>query len=220
MFAHDHTRGTVPRLAGPRRRPRPSRVASRRRPLIEALEDRSLLSTWLVDGLGDAGLGSGTSGDLRWAVAQANADTDPAGALVRFDPTLFATPQTITLGSSLELSNTAVPVTVDGTGVGPVTVTVNQSVRAFQVDQNVTASLEGLNLTGRGTREKGGGVLTHGTLVVTACALTGNAGEFSDSWGDVVGGGIENYGTLRVESCTISSSFPDSIPNAYPDVSY
>ena len=64
------------------------------------------LVTFTVDSLGDAGSGSGFAGDLRYCINQANAD-DMANTIV-FDPTLFSTPQTITLsGGQLELEGTS-----------------------------------------------------------------------------------------------------------------
>src|SRR5262249_6426301 len=54
----------------------------------------------------DTGASSGTdaatgdpSGDLLWAITQANANLNPAGSVIQFDPTVFnaTSPQTITL---------------------------------------------------------------------------------------------------------------------------
>ena len=77
----------------------------RRRPVLEVLEGRVVLSTFTVNSLGDAGIGSDDAGDLRYCINQANAD-DQANTIV-FDPTVFGTPQTITLsGGQLELKDT------------------------------------------------------------------------------------------------------------------
>src|SRR5262249_38108138 len=45
-------------------------------PLLEILEDRTLLSTYLVDRLTDTGAGSGLAGDLRYCVAHATSGND------------------------------------------------------------------------------------------------------------------------------------------------
>ena len=66
-----------------------------------------------VNSLGDAGIGSGDSGDLRYCINQANAD-DGANEIV-FDPTLFSTSQTITLsGGPLELEDSWGTQTITG----------------------------------------------------------------------------------------------------------
>ncbi len=79
------------------------------------MEPRLLLSgnptSYTVNLTSDSGASSGTdastgnpSGDLLWAIEQANANTNSAGSVIGFDPTVFATAQTITLTSTLELS--------------------------------------------------------------------------------------------------------------------
>ena len=70
-----------------------------------ALEDRRLLSTFTVTSTAD----DGSTGTLRWAVAQANSDTSPS----TIDIELGTAPATITLSQGqLELSNTAQSVTI------------------------------------------------------------------------------------------------------------
>ena len=53
---------------------RPTHRSHRRRLTLEPLECRALLSltTWTVNSLGDSGTGSGTSGDLRYCITQAD----------------------------------------------------------------------------------------------------------------------------------------------------
>src|SRR6516164_9896129 len=63
---------------------------SRRRPVLEALEDRMLLSTFTVTDLGDAGVGSGLQGDLRYAINTANSNADLSNRIV-FQPGLTGT---------------------------------------------------------------------------------------------------------------------------------
>ena len=105
------------------RTPRHGRKASsprRRRRLwaLEGLEDRVLLAATLytVNAITDTGAGSGTTGDLLYCIDQANANSNTAGSLIQFDPTVFGTPQTITLSSTLTLSETAGPEVISGPG--------------------------------------------------------------------------------------------------------
>ena len=79
------------------------------------MEDRHLLSAFNVTSTAD----DGSSGTLRWAVAQANAATSSS----TIELELGTSPATITLTQGqLELSNIAYPTAIyDGPGQGPVT---------------------------------------------------------------------------------------------------
>jgi hypothetical protein len=55
---------------------RPARKVRAYRPRLEVLEDRALLSTYLVDHMADDTVGTGLSGSLRYAITHAvNGDT-------------------------------------------------------------------------------------------------------------------------------------------------
>ena len=88
----------------------PSRRApSRRPPALEALEDRTVPSTFTVLNT----LDDGSVGSLRWAVGQAN--SNPGNNTIDFDSTVFNTAKTITLtGSPLELSKAGGTETITG----------------------------------------------------------------------------------------------------------
>ena len=74
---------------------RSSATARRRRKhwVLEGLEGRLLLSgsptPYTVNATSDTGAGSGDTGDLRYCITQANTNTNPAGSLIQFDPTVF-----------------------------------------------------------------------------------------------------------------------------------
>src|SRR5580698_3103788 len=98
-------------------RPRERRRAGARRGRVwapEGLEERVLLSglTYTVDQTTDTGAGSGTSGDLRYTITQANAN--PGSTIV------FAVSGTIALGS--ELPDLTANVTIEGPGASNLTV--------------------------------------------------------------------------------------------------
>ncbi|HEV8065875.1 MAG TPA: right-handed parallel beta-helix repeat-containing protein, partial [Acidimicrobiales bacterium] len=186
----------------PRRGGRATAEARKRRwrlqPTLLALEDRRLLSTWTVTST----LDDGSTGTLRWAIGQANS---AGGAeTINFDPTVFATPQTITLnGTQLELSDTTGTETVTGPAAG-VTVSGNNASRVFQVDPGVTASISGLTISAGQTDSAGAGMFNSGNTTLIDCTISGNtAGTGS---GTAQGGGIDNNGTLSLTSSTISGN--------------
>ena len=88
----------------------------RARPALEALEDRTVPSTFTVTNT----LDDGSAGSLRWAVGQANA---AGGAnTINFDPTVFASSQTIILsrqgGELKEGQRTPIADSIEGMHVG------------------------------------------------------------------------------------------------------
>jgi hypothetical protein len=162
----------------PRKGPRRARLA------VEALEQRCV-PTFTVTNL----LDDGSVGSLRWAVGQAN--MTGGDQTIDFDPTVFGTPQTITLaGTQLELTDTTGTETITGPAAG-VTVDGGGS-RVFRIDRGVTASVSGLTIS------DGGGLLNLGTTTLTDCTVSGN-----NAFG---GGGISNTGTATLTNCTVSGN--------------
>jgi CSLREA domain-containing protein len=180
------------------------RLRRRYRPTLEILEDRTLLSTYKVNALGDAGTGTGNSGDLRYCINQANSNSQ--ANTIDFDSTVFAAHQTITLGGTqLELSNTAGTQTITGPAAG-VTIDAAQRSRVLLVDTNVTASLSGLTLSGGFLNQigaAGGGISSDGNLTLTDSTVTSNTSTQGD------GGGIDSSGSLTLTNCTISNNTAD-----------
>jgi hypothetical protein len=158
---------------------------------------------------GEALMVESTSGGVNTNLAQLTlagavslADASQGGASpnvdIFFDPTVFATMQTITLtGSALELSDTDATTTILGPAAG-VTISGGGQSGVFQVDDGVTASLSGLTITG-GESQNGGGVLNYGTITLSGCTVSGNSVKYD-------GGGVLNYGTITLSDCTVSGN--------------
>ncbi|AMV36152.1 hypothetical protein VT85_01820 [Planctomyces sp. SH-PL62] len=174
--------------------------SARRRMAVEILECRALLAgdptAYLVNLTSAVGAGSGAAGDLAYVVGRANADADPDGSVIRFDPAVFSTPQTITLTATLILSQTAGPIAIEGPGAGLLTISGGDAVRVFRVDAGVTASMSGLTIAD-GHDGRGGGILNAGTLAVSQVTFDGNRAVGLGS-GDGLGGGISNAGILTI----------------------
>jgi len=181
-------------------------AASRRRQhwVLEGLEDRLLLSssptTYTVDLTSDSGAStSALAGDILYCVTQANANTNTAGSVIEFN---MSTPQTITLSSTLDLSETAGPETIENLGAS-VTISGNNAVQVFLVDSGVTATLSGLTISGGMTTQSGGGISNAGTLSVTDCTISHNSTSTGSGGG---GGGVYNAGTLTIIGSTVSGN--------------
>ena len=175
-----------------------SRRADRRwiRPGFFELEERRLLATFTVTNTADGNV----PGTLRTAIANADLATGPS--TIEFDPTIFGTPQTITLaGSQLELTNTSASVTITSP---PAEVTISGAgkSRVFQVDNGVTASISGVTVTNGSPTRDGGGVLNYGTLSLTGCSVSGNSVGYH-YWG----GGLANAGgTVVLSNCDVNGN--------------
>ncbi len=166
---------------------------------------------YLVTLTSDTGAGSDGAGDLLYVITQANANTNPLGSLIEFDPTVFsaAKPQTIKLSSTLELKESDGPEMIDGPGASIVTISGNNAVGVFDVAQGVTATLSGLTISGGMNSQAGGAIYNDGTLTVTSSTFTNNS-----SGAD--GGAIADPGTLTLTDCTVmnnSAPFGGGIDN-------
>lgn len=95
--------------------------------------------------------------------------------------------------------------TIDGAGVGRVTVSGDNASRVFEIEQGATATVSGMTVTGgngnggQPPTGVGGGIRVFGTLTLADSAVSGNTAAAS-------GGGIDANGTLIVERSTISDN--------------
>ncbi len=162
---------------------------------------------------------------LRQAINLANAlDSTET---ITFDPTVFATPQTITLTQGqLELSDTGGTETIMGPAAG-VTISGGGMSRVFQVDSGATAVLSALNIVGGLTTGNGGGIYDDGgTVTLIDCTISGNSADagggvfatkrgtigltgsaISDDTATNGGGGLyDYYATITLTDCTVSGN--------------
>ena len=192
--------------SGRGRAPRSRRGDTRRlRPGLLALEGRVLLSSSpTIYTVTNASDNAGNTGSLRYAITQANANTNPAGSEVTFDTTNFATQRTITLSSTLVLDETAGPEVIDGPAAG-VVISGNNAVEVFTVDSKVTAAFSSLTIADGdepGSTGEGGGLNNEGTTILSNCTVSGNiAGDH--------GGGLYNgaKATLTLTDCTVNANY-------------
>src|SRR5262249_26196778 len=116
------------------------------------------------------------SGSLRQTIQHAN--TVAGANTVTFDPTVFATAQTITLTTG-ELSVTDA-VTITGPGAKLATVSGNNASRVFNINvpgAGAAVVISGLTITGGNSTNGGGILLQDDALTLTECFVTGNQAQ-------------------------------------------
>jgi hypothetical protein len=149
MFLSNVLRGM--RHRGKQRRAAASPAQGRHRwccrPIIEILEDRTLLSTFTVLNTLDSGAGS-----LRAALAGAQ-----PGDTIRFDHHLSGQTIMLTCGELVIDKSLA----IDGLGADRLTVSGNDASRVFRVTSGVTAEIDDLTIT-HGLADNGGGIWNDG----------------------------------------------------------
>jgi hypothetical protein len=188
-------------------RSRPAQKVRAYRPRLEVLEDRALLSTYLVDHLADDGAGTGLNGSLRYAISHA----------VDGDAINFGVTGTINLNNVLP--DLAHNISINGPGANLLTVRGAGSegrypFRVFTVPAGATVSISGLTIT-NGYSTGGGGIANAGTLTLSNSTVTGNAAYYEGTFdfpAYAPGGGIyngNNSGTavLTIINSTISGNW-------------
>jgi hypothetical protein len=128
------------------------------RPRLEWLEERTLLSTRTVTGLGDAGTGSANSGDLRYRISGAEHAAD---SIIN-----FAVTGTITLTRGPLVLDGGMD--IEGPGAGILTIDGNNKTTVFHVNSGVAATIAGLSIE-HGYSDNGGGIYNAGTLFRPQC---------------------------------------------------
>lgn len=202
----------------------PVRQARFRKLFLEPLEDRTLLSVFVVNNRSDAAVANALS--LRQAVLQANADA-AAGIsdTVIFDPSLGSSTISLTQGT-LELSGAGTgTITIDGGSPSmPVKFAGGASNVLFKIDDGVHAVLANINIANVNNGNGNGGVIFNaGTLTVSHATVTGSSasnGGAIENQGDLTlnndifdsnsattsGGAVDNTGTLTISDCTFTNN--------------
>lgn len=165
-------------------------------------------SFYTVDVAAASGAGSGDAGDLAYVVARADADANPFGSVIRFDPAVFSTPRTITLTSPLVLSQPAGPLAIEGPGAGLLTLSGGDAVQVFRIEAGVGAAISGLTIAD-GRDPEGGGIWNDGELTIAHVVISGNwaVGRDGDNQGDDgLGGGIYNAGALTIRDAVFQQN--------------
>jgi hypothetical protein len=154
------------------------------------LEDRNLLSPYVVDHLADDLVGSGLSGSLRYCLANASEG----------DAITFGVQGTITLSSGQLVVTKGLD--IEGPGADQLTISGNNAARVFQINAGLTAGISDVTIADgavNGVLVEGGGIYNLGTLALSNCILSGNSTGFD-------GGAIGNGGTLTVSNSTLSGN--------------
>ena len=174
--------------------------------VIESLERRVLMSTnilvtGITDGAGTLTPEGGSNYDdttLRGAINFAH--TNGGSNTISFLSSLTGTISLSSANGPLILSqtNTKIQGLVGGGGTNVLSISGQNLITVFEIDQGVTASIDNLDVINGFTYDNGGGILNDlGTLTLSQCAI-------SDCTADVGGGIANDGGTLTLNQCTIS----------------
>ncbi len=162
---------------------------------LESLEDRTMLSTCHVTRFGDAGIGMGFRGDLRYCIDKVNAN--PGGDVIDFHVT-----GTINLTGPLPDLVSGVDIQGPGSALLTVRRDTGGDYRVLTIAGD-TATISGLTIAnGRG--DVGGGIYNQGTLTLDHVVLNSSTSTSG------VGGGIYNAGVLTVTDSDIRGNFASS----------
>ena len=130
---------------------------------------------YTVDLTSADGTGSGNAGDLVYVVGLANANMNPGGSEIEFDPSVFSTPRTIDAGCNTGAERDERSGGDRRAGAGLVTVSGGGDFTVLYVASGVTASISGLTISGGSTTGgNGGGLANYGTATLTDCTFSGN----------------------------------------------
>jgi hypothetical protein len=160
------------------------------RPRLENLEDRTLPApVFTVNASGDAGVGAGNSGDIRYCINQANVSTNTNATIV-FNTQAIGGQITLTHGE-LEISNS---MTIAGPGTATLAISGDATGNAPGIG---TIASRVFNITSPGA-----------IVTISGLTITGGNGSPSESvTPGNQGGDIFNGGTLTLQNDVIQNGF-------------
>jgi hypothetical protein len=169
-------------------RPRPTgtrATSNRRRPRLEALENRALLTTYTVDWPDVMNVPSGHY-SLRTAINKAKSDFVP--------DTIDLPPGTYNLNLGLLEINDPAKVTIESASqtLGTSFISAQMKSGVFKVDSgSQQVEFDHLVIEGGNTGDFGGGINNYGTVTINDCEFWGNTAGRN-------GGGLANFGNATV----------------------
>ncbi len=180
---------------------RPAPRCCPRRPTLEALETRNVLSTLFVTNVSDTGVSG--DGSLRGEIAAAS-----PGDTIRFACKLGG--QTITLDPSKGALVLSTSLTIAGPGDDRLTVSGGDATTVFVVNSGATDSISGLTIAHGHTYvynwgTVAGGIANSGNLSLDHCTLSDNSVQADFSLANA-GGVLNILGSLSLDHCTFSGN--------------
>ncbi len=131
---------------------------------------------------------------VNWANLSTNANaanTGSAANTVVFDPTVFASPQTITLSlGTISLTNTSTAEVISDAPVNNVTISGGNNSGVFSVAGGVTAAISDVRIIDGSTLANGGAIDNSGNLTLTEMTLTGNSAANGGALANESGGSL------------------------------
>jgi hypothetical protein len=164
--------------------------------MVEIFEDRMLLTAFTVNSLSDSGAGSGTIGDLRYCITEANLSPNN---IINFGVTgmIQLTKPLPVLSENVTLNGPRAPSpTIEGVGA-------SSNFSVLKVESGVTTAISGLTISGGHTEASGGRIDNLGTMTLTDCTISGNAVSGGGGGGVSPGGAA----TVAITDCSVSDNF-------------
>jgi len=185
-----------------RKAPRRVRLA------VEELESRWCPSTFTVT----SSLDDGSSGSLRWAVAQVNNSPSATGDTIQLADTLTGG-QTITLLSTLNINSSSGTLTISAAGATPVTIDGTNSMQDIYANRDLV--LDNL-IIANGLAGNGAGIYDTGNVTAQSCTFSGNTASYVGMLdGTAEGGAIYSGANVTATDCTFQSNSASASPSVF-----